>query len=112
MNARNFLKRYLSLLRNRPKKLSKNDAVRILEETARAIEELKVFSEGDIENCLRDLVESIGFKAGQVFMTIRVAITGSSVSPGLFETIRVLGKNRVQSRINHALSLLKSEQTS
>ncbi|UCB46055.1 MAG: glutamate--tRNA ligase [Spirochaetota bacterium] len=95
-----------------PKKLSKNDAVRILEETARAIEGLKVFSEEDIENCLRGLVESIGFKAGQVFMTIRVAITGSSVSPGLFETIRVLGKNRVQSRINHALSLLKSEQTS
>jgi glutamyl-tRNA synthetase len=40
-------------------------------------------------------------------MTIRVAVTGRTVSPGLFETMRVLGKERVQNRLKKSLSVLK-----
>jgi len=41
-----------------------------------------------------------------VFMAVRVAITGTTVSPGLFETIRVLGRERVLKRLKSAVELL------
>jgi glutamyl-tRNA synthetase len=91
-----------------PKKLGQKETVRILEETAQKVDEIKQFVDEEIESHLRDLVDSIGFKPGQVFMAIRVAITGTTVSPGLFETMRVLGKERVQRRIRHALTLLRA----
>jgi glutamyl-tRNA synthetase len=57
---------------------------------------------------MRDLVAGLQLKAGQVFMTLRVAITGSRISPGLFETMVVLGKDRVIGRIEHALAEVES----
>ena len=58
------------------------------------------------ETALRAIAETQGLKAGQLFMPIRVAITGRTESPGLFETVRAIGQPRVQSRIETALTLL------
>jgi len=57
------------------------------------------FSEADLEARLRALVEKLGAKPGVLFGLIRATITGSNVAPGLFETMRVLGKDTVLKRI-------------
>ncbi|MDQ2682696.1 MAG: glutamate--tRNA ligase, partial [Chloroflexota bacterium] len=58
------------------------------------------------ETALRGLAEEQGLKAGQLFMPIRVAVCGRTESPGLFETLKAIGKDRVQRRIGRALGML------
>jgi glutamyl-tRNA synthetase len=89
------------------KKLSAADSIRILELCAASVKDIELFMDKEIENALRELVEKLEYKTGQIFMTIRVAVTGRTVSPGLFETMRVLGKERVQNRLKKSLSVLK-----
>lgn len=61
------------------------------------------FSEVDLEERMRKLVESLDTKPGILFSLVRVAITGSNVAPGLFETMRVLGKTKVLARLQKVL---------
>ncbi|HET7055366.1 MAG TPA: glutamate--tRNA ligase, partial [Thermomicrobiales bacterium] len=58
------------------------------------------------EAALRGLAEQQGLKAGQLFMPIRVAVTGRTESPGLFETLKGIGIERVRPRIARAIALL------
>ena len=64
--------------------------------------------EAGMEAALRALADEIGLKAGQLFMPIRVAATGRTVSPGLFETLRVLGKERTLARLDVARDKLRA----
>jgi len=57
-----------------------------------------------IEGALRDVVERTGVKPGQVFQPVRVAIAGTTVSPGIFETVALLGRDRTISLIDQALA--------
>jgi glutamyl-tRNA synthetase len=57
------------------------------------------FTEEDLEARLRPLVEKLGTKTGILFGLLRATITGSNVAPGLFETMRVLGKDTVLQRL-------------
>ena len=59
-----------------------------------------------LETNLRNMADALGWKAGQLFMPIRVAITGSKASPPLFETMQVLGRARVLSRLRDAIRRL------
>lgn len=63
------------------------------------------FSEEDLEKKLRGLVGGEGVKTGYLFGLIRAAVTGQAASPGLFETLNVIGKDRSIKRLNHFLSL-------
>jgi glutamyl-tRNA synthetase len=49
----------------------------------------------------------MGLSAGQVFGILRVAVTGQKVSPPLFESMEVIGKEKVLARIDHAIVLLE-----
>ena len=60
------------------------------------------FNEADLEDRMRGLVETLDTKPGILFGLVRVAITGSNVAPGLFETMRVLGKKTVLTRLQNA----------
>jgi glutamyl-tRNA synthetase len=89
-----------------PKKLGRETARSVLVEAAGLIESLPAFDEASVETALRGIVEARGLKAGDVFMSVRVAVTGTTISPGLFETIRVLGRERVVSRLKAAAGSL------
>ena len=52
----------------------------------------------------------IALKTGQLFGTLRVATTGKTVAPPLFQTMEVLGKDKCLKRIQSALNVLKSAQ--
>ncbi len=62
-----------------------------------------------IETALRDLMERDEIGARALLQPIRVAISGSSVSPGIFESLAVLGRNDSLNRIGKAISRLQSE---
>jgi glutamyl-tRNA synthetase len=61
------------------------------------------FDAEHIEAALRAVVESRGLKPGKVFQPVRVAIAGQTVSPGIFESVELLGRGETLSRIDAAL---------
>ena len=61
-----------------------------------------------IEQAMRSLAEDLNMKAGDLFMLLRVACAGRPISPPLFESMEVLGKERCLDRIEAAAALLKS----
>jgi glutamyl-tRNA synthetase len=56
-----------------------------------------------VEAALRPAVERSGLKAKQVFQPLRVALTGTTISPGIFETVALIGRERALARIDGAL---------
>jgi glutamyl-tRNA synthetase len=64
-----------------------------------ALQAVEPFEAETIEASLRALADSLGLKPRQAFQPIRLALTGSSVSPGLFESLELLGKDESISRI-------------
>ena len=69
----------------------------------------KVDEEG-IERLARGLAEAEGVKAGAVFMALRVAVTGRSVSPPLAGSMEILGLDRCLARIRDAAAMLETHE--
>ncbi|HEY3374304.1 MAG TPA: glutamate--tRNA ligase [Candidatus Aquicultor sp.] len=65
------------------------------------------FSSEEIEKHLRGFAEETGMKARFVLQPIRVAVTGRTISPPLFETIELLGRETTLERLSEAISLLE-----
>jgi len=93
------------------KKMDRESSLRALEISRGRLEALDGFDIATLEGTLRPLAEELGLKTGQLFGTLRVAVTGRTVAPPLFETMSVLGKERVLARIGDALERLKSADT-
>ena len=64
------------------------------------------FEADELEPPLRALAEARGWKAGDLFMAIRVAVTGRTATPPLFDTLVALGRARVLQRLDGAVALL------
>jgi glutamyl-tRNA synthetase len=73
-----------------------------LGEAADALQPLGDWTAPTIESALRDLADRVGAKPAQAFQPIRVAVTGSRVSPGLFESLELLGRDESLSRLRRA----------
>ena len=58
----------------------------------------------ELEPPLRALVEARGWKAGDLFMAIRVAATGQTATPPLFDTLVALGRERTLARLDAAIA--------
>jgi glutamyl-tRNA synthetase len=56
---------------------------------------------------MREYVERSGFNVGQVFGILRVAVTGQKVSPPLFESMEIIGREKVLQRLKNAINLLE-----
>jgi glutamyl-tRNA synthetase len=69
-----------------------------------AIAETEPFDLEHLEEALRGVVETRGAKPKDVFQPIRVALAGTTISPGIFETINVLGREETLRRIDTALA--------
>jgi glutamyl-tRNA synthetase len=91
-----------------PKKGGPAEARAALEGATAMIEELDEadYSADVLEQRAREAAEATGMKAGDFFSPIRVAVTGRTVSPPLFASLELLGRDRSLSRIGAALDLL------
>lgn len=84
------------------RKFMKDDAAAVLGAAADALRDLGDFGSTAVEAALEPLPERLGLKPGKVFQPIRVAITGTSVSPGIFESVAALGQEEALARIEAA----------
>jgi len=89
-------------------KVMKDGAEAALDASRGALASADEFDAGAIEAALEPLPERLDSKPGKVFQPIRVAITGTSVSPGIFESLAVLGREESLARIDAALARLRA----
>jgi glutamyl-tRNA synthetase len=91
-----------------PRKTEPQTALTGLQRAREGLADVDFADEEALEATLRALADEIGLKAGQMFMPIRVAVSGRTVSPGLFETLRVLGRDTVLKRVDIGIEKLQS----
>jgi glutamyl-tRNA synthetase len=85
------------------KVMGQNGAAECLREAREALESVEPFDAEGVERALRGVVERLGVKPKEVFQPVRVAISGTTVSPGIFESVAVLGREETIARIDAAL---------
>ncbi len=90
------------------KDLSLRESAEIAQKSYKALESVETFNAENTETAMRQLVEELGLTAGQVFGILRVAITGQKVSPPLFESMEIIGKQKTLARIRYAVNLLEN----
>jgi glutamyl-tRNA synthetase len=74
----------------------------LLAEAERTLAEVEPFTAPEIERALRTLAERLGLKPRKAFGPIRAAVTGSNISPGLFESLELLGREESLARLSAA----------
>ena len=77
-----------------------------LKAARQGLAELETFDAPSIEAVLRPLAKDLGIKTGQLLGTLRAATTGQKVSPPIFESIEVLGRDRTLTSIGNAIDAL------
>jgi glutamyl-tRNA synthetase len=82
----------------------KNGAADRLARARETIAEAEPFDAETLEDRLKPLVDELGVKARDLYQPIRVAISGSTISPGIFESVAVLGRDETLARIDRALA--------
>jgi glutamyl-tRNA synthetase len=91
------------------KKVMKDGALPLLSEALEALRGVDSFDPAELEGALGRILAEHDVKPGKLYQPIRVAITGTSVSPGIFESLAVLGKDRSVDRIENAMRRLSTE---
>ena len=87
-------------------KISDDAAKDILKRSKKELEALADWNHESIEGALRtSLIEELGLKPRIAFTALRIATTGSTISPPLFESMELLGKDACLTRISAALAL-------
>lgn len=84
------------------KVMAKEGAGYVLDAGLAVLTGLDAWNTESIEAALRALPEKLGMSAGKVFQPLRIAVTGSSVSPPLFESLAALGRISTLARIERA----------
>jgi len=82
------------------------DVAPLLTELAAALKVLDPFTHDGIEKAFNDIVTPKGIKLGKLAQPVRVALTGGTVSPGIYDVIEVMGKDKVISRIEAAVGMI------
>jgi len=90
------------------KVMDQDGVLECLETVRGALEGLEPFDADRVEQTLRGVVERLDQKPGKVFQPLRVAITGGTVSPGIFESVAALGRERTMERLDRALLRLRN----
>jgi glutamyl-tRNA synthetase len=88
------------------KGLSAKESLELAEKILSILEMLPDMKLETTEPPFRELVEQSGLKAGQVFGLMRIAVTGQKVSPPLFESMEIIGKEMVVKRMKTAVTML------
>ncbi|MGK2955545.1 MAG: glutamate--tRNA ligase [Solirubrobacterales bacterium] len=86
------------------RKIMKGGAGTALEAVREVLADLEDFTAESVEAAVGPIPERLDLKPGKVYQPIRVAITGTTISPGIFESLAVLGKEKSLSRIEKALA--------
>ncbi len=96
------------LYENKKNKMDKQIAIEVLEKSIPEFENTNDYSEENLQNIIAKIIEQGGYKKGQVFLTIRLALTGAQMTPGgATEMADLLGKQETVRRLKYSLEYLK-----
>jgi glutamyl/glutaminyl-tRNA synthetase len=102
--ARSFFEGPTDDPKAREKFLEPRESREALADARDALAELpEPWTAASVEERLRAVVERTQRKAKEIFQPLRVALTGTTVSPGIFETVALLGREETLARVGHAL---------
>ena len=82
--------------------------VRVLEAARELLASAPEWTAAALETSSREMAERIGVGAGKAFQPLRVALTGRAASPGIFDVLLLLGRERSVSRVDAALAWLRA----
>ena len=71
-----------------------------------ALGAIEVFTEENLENTFTSVMDRTGLKLGKIAQPVRVALTGKTASPGIFEITEILGKDKVIQRLKQAITFI------
>src|ERR1700744_1034783 len=91
------------------KTIRRDGGVETLAAARDALAQAEPFDAPQVETALRAVVERLDTKPGKVFQPVRVAIAGQTVSPGIFESVALLGKDSTLARIDSALARARDD---
>jgi glutamyl-tRNA synthetase len=91
------------------KKVMKDGALPLLSDALEALRSTEPFDAEGLEVSLGKVLAEHDVKPGKLYQPIRVAITGTSVSPGIFESLSVLGRERAIERVERAVRRLSTD---
>ncbi|MHB0866176.1 MAG: glutamate--tRNA ligase [Thermoleophilia bacterium] len=88
-------------------KLTRDEnALPVLTRVVKILESVEVYGEAQIEQEIRTVADQMDIKLGKFLQPIRIAVSGRMVTPGMFETLAMLGRKTSLDRITAALSLI------
>jgi glutamyl-tRNA synthetase len=88
-------------------KFLKPEALEPLKLLADKLEALENYAHSDLEDAFKAVMDQTGLKLGKIAQPVRVALTGRTASPGIFEIIAILGKERVVPRLGKAMRFIE-----
>ncbi len=86
-------------------------AVEILTAVRERLSQLPVWEPTSMESALRTLAEELGISGGKIFQPLRVALTGTTASPGIFDVLLYVGRGRSLDRLQSAVRFLTQDPT-
>lgn len=89
-----------------PKKTDKEKTLEVLKAGKEIVNEFPRKDDEEIENLFREKAEELGIKLGAMLMPLRIAVTGSSVSPPILGSIRLIGVEKTLERLDAAIAIL------
>jgi len=90
-------------------KFLKQDILVLLEDIHGRLEKASEFNQADLEKIFVAFLEDNGIKLKKVAQPIRVALTGKTASPGIFEVMEILGREKVLERLAKAITHIRSK---
>jgi glutamyl-tRNA synthetase len=90
------------------KHFRKENAAEYLKKASEKLADLQEFDLETTENAYRELSEEIGIKAGKIIHPTRMALSGRTMGPGLFDIMVILGKEKTLERLNRAIDFISS----
>ncbi|HEU4345570.1 MAG TPA: glutamate--tRNA ligase [Candidatus Binatia bacterium] len=106
-----FLTDDISMDEKAVKKFLTSEIVEPLTKLIDALSRLEDFTEANVEQAFAAVLKESGLPMGQLAQPVRVALTGSTVSPGIHEVISVLGKERTLRRLKSAFHRLEQQES-
>jgi glutamyl-tRNA synthetase len=97
---------------NPARKFLKPAALEALRLLMAKLESLEDFSEPGLEAAFEQVMTETGLKLGKIAQPVRVALTGRSASPGIFEIVSIIGRESVLRRLQQAIDRIEAEATS
>lgn len=91
------------------KNMTPADSATALKKAVSILEVLPEFTAASAEEPMRAVAEELGLKAGQLFGILRNVVTGQEISPPLFESMELVGREKVLARIKKAIDVLENQ---